>query len=232
VSCIDCGTDSVIKVFNVSNPYAICFYPPYNRVMCSRVVLGGRIWYLLGITAIDCANNSVVADFDLANLGGLFDRRLEFGYNAYNCVVYCRAAGGGVFVCAGTDIVQTFGTQGYGGGFAWNRRQNRMYAACEDDSRIAVLRDVGGGVAEGQTSKQQLGFHQGITIVRGALFLPEVSDIKREASSSLLDISGRKVLDLHPGANDVRALSPGVYFVREAYAQAQSKAVRKVVLMR
>jgi hypothetical protein len=35
------------------------------------------------------------------------------------------------------------------------------------------------------------------------------------------------VLELKPGANDVRALAPGVYFVREAQAQAQ--AVRKIV---
>jgi len=30
----------------------------------------------------------------------------------------------------------------------------------------------------------------------------------------LLNISGRKVLDLKPGANDIRHLSPGVYFYR------------------
>jgi hypothetical protein len=44
----------------------------------------------------------------------------------------------------------------------------------------------------------------------------------------VLDLSGRNVLTLHPGTNDVRALAPGVYFVREAQAQAQ--AVRKIVL--
>jgi len=48
----------------------------------------------------------------------------------------------------------------------------------------------------------------------------------------LLDVSGRKVLELHPGANDVRALAPGVYFVREAQAQAQAQAVRKVVKLK
>ncbi|MBN2465312.1 hypothetical protein JXD38_06785, partial [candidate division WOR-3 bacterium] len=31
----------------------------------------------------------------------------------------------------------------------------------------------------------------------------------------LLDISGRKALDLVPGENDVRALAPGVYFISE-----------------
>ena len=50
--------------------------------------------------------------------------------------------------------------------------------------------------------------------------------------ADLLDISGRKVLDLKPGANDVRALAPGVYFVRAAQAQAQAHAVWKVVITR
>ena len=67
------------------------------------------------------------------------------------------------------------------------------------------------------------------TIVRGVLLF-EARGERREARGELLDISGRRVLDLKPGANDVRSLAPGVYFVREAQAQAQSQAVRKVVL--
>jgi len=49
-------------------------------------------------------------------------------------------------------------------------------------------------------------------------------------SLSRRSISGRKVLDLKPGPNDVRSLAPGVYFVREAQTQAQAQAVRKVVI--
>ncbi len=47
-----------------------------------------------------------------------------------------------------------------------------------------------------------------------------------------MDVSGRKVLDLHTGANDVRALSPGVYFVCEEAQGSGRKPqpVRKVVL--
>ena len=47
-----------------------------------------------------------------------------------------------------------------------------------------------------------------------------------------LDISVRDVMDLKPGPNDVSRLVPGVYFVREAQAQAQAHAVRKVVIAR
>ena len=47
----------------------------------------------------------------------------------------------------------------------------------------------------------------------------------------LMDASGRKVLDLKAGVNNVRGLAPGVYFVREQ-VQAQAPSVRKVVVTR
>ncbi len=73
------------------------------------------------------------------------------------------------------------------------------------------------------------------TIVRGVLLLdglgtrselPERNSVMSRAA--LLDVGGRQVMVLRPGANDVRALAPGVYFVREA----QAHAVRKVVVTR
>jgi len=74
----------------------------------------------------------------------------------------------------------------------------------------------------------------GATVIRGVLFLPQSLTPNPQSLACLLDISGRKVLDLKPGANEVGQLAPGVYFVREthAQAQAQAKAVRKVVVTR
>ena len=61
----------------------------------------------------------------------------------------------------------------------------------------------------------------------------ETGSDKPRAASWLLDISGRNVLDLKPGANDVRALAPGVYFVREASdVEREASRVTKVVVMR
>jgi hypothetical protein len=71
----------------------------------------------------------------------------------------------------------------------------------------------------------------GASIVRGMLLLAEATGLRPQVPI-LLDAGGRKVLTLRPGANDVRALPPGVYFVREAKAQAQAQAVRKVVVTR
>jgi hypothetical protein len=69
------------------------------------------------------------------------------------------------------------------------------------------------------------------TIIRGVLFLPEAANHKPQAAS-LIDINGRKVLDLHMGANDVSRLSPGVYFVRSgpsAVSREPSANIKVVV---
>ncbi len=72
------------------------------------------------------------------------------------------------------------------------------------------------------------------TIVRGVLVLGAVdSSQNTRYRAELLDISGRSVACLHPGANDVRALAPGVYFVR-GYDRAYwgEGRTRKVVVQR
>jgi len=51
----------------------------------------------------------------------------------------------------------------------------------------------------------------GPTLVRGVLYLSPLLS----APSSLLSVDGRKVMPLHAGSNDVSALSPGAYFIRQ-----------------
>jgi len=82
--------------------------------------------------------------------------------------------------------------------------------------------------------QQPIGAQPSATVIRGVLFLPAASGVELEASSVLLDIGGRKVLDLQPGANDVRALAPGVYFVRSepSAVSREPSAVTKVVVTR
>jgi hypothetical protein len=63
----------------------------------------------------------------------------------------------------------------------------------------------------------------GATVIRRVLFLDSTLDTR---SSSLLDASGRRVMPLHPGPNDVSSLAPGVYFI------GGSSTVTKVVIQR
>jgi YVTN family beta-propeller protein len=69
------------------------------------------------------------------------------------------------------------------------------------------------GVAEAMNDERGV-MNVGPSIVRGVLVLPASPRPRVSESTCLLDACGRKVMDLRPGANDVRHLSPGVYFVR------------------
>jgi hypothetical protein len=73
---------------------------------------------------------------------------------------------------------------------------------------------------------------QSPTITRGVLFLPRSTS--PSASTSLLDVSGREVMTLKLGENDVRALAPGVYFLRRPKTEdgRPDAAVTKVVITR
>jgi hypothetical protein len=68
------------------------------------------------------------------------------------------------------------------------------------------------------------------TVIRGVLFLSEASGEKREARGELLDASGRKVLDLKTGANDVSRLAPGVYFISERGTKNEEPRTVRIVI--
>lgn len=86
--------------------------------------------------------------------------------------------------------------------------QSRDYNTTRIWGRLGAL------VGVQEAGAEPLSFGSTGTVVRGVLLLPEATNQRQAAH--LLDISGRKVMNLSPGANDVRALAPGVYFVRVA----------------
>jgi len=86
------------------------------------------------------------------------------------------------------------------------------------------------GIEESPNDKAAM-TKSGATIARGVLLLPRLLP----PHTSLLSTDGREVLDLQPGANDVRTLAPGVYFVRSepsAVSREPSAVVTKVVIQR
>jgi hypothetical protein len=78
------------------------------------------------------------------------------------------------------------------------------------------------------------------TIVGRVLCLPrDMTDFgsgkpDRVPRSVLLDIAGRKVMDLKPGVCDIHHIAPGVHFVRRLETEdgRPSTSVRKVVIQR
>jgi hypothetical protein len=92
-----------------------------------------------------------------------------------------------------------------------------LYYTREDEARplaIKVLTDFGElyGIAESQQltaySSQPIP-----TVVRNVLDLGAYGKQRTAFRADLLNAAGRRVMNLRPGANDVRSLAPGVYFV-------------------
>jgi hypothetical protein len=114
-----------------------------------------------------------------------------------------------------------------------------------DRGTICFSTNAPAAIAEETSNAELRAPNSGPTVIRGVLVLGNGdSPSEREdarysphfpvmSCTALLDISGRKVMDLQPGANDVRALPPGVYFIgRLKTEDGRPDAVRKVVVTR
>ncbi|MEO0071569.1 MAG: hypothetical protein ABIK39_05740 [candidate division WOR-3 bacterium] len=105
---------------------------------------------------------------------------------------------------------------------------NYAYVA-DEEANLRIIEFYGGGIEEyfPPTANRS---RQTATIVRSTLFLSrKVSALSREPVL-LLDITGRKVLDLKPGTNDIRHLSPGVYFIRTHSTFVNQQEAQKVIV--
>ena len=104
-----------------------------------------------------------------------------------------------------------------------------------DSTQVYLIKtDPEGIVAVAEPPRAEVRATNAATIVRGVLNLEGASSRKPQAAS-LVDMGGRKVLNLVPGENDVRQLAPGVYFVRKQTAfssQHTATRVRKVIVAR
>jgi YVTN family beta-propeller protein len=222
VDVIDCAGDTVLRRINVQAYLCLA----YSDSACDKVYFADGWYSTLRIinAAIDASPQSLPIGYPLA----LLDNCKRGPANR----LYCAIDDGTVAVVIGykTDSVLKLIPVGNGpAALAWNPTHSRMYVSNSGSSSISVIRDTLSPGIEEATNNERGMMRAGPTVVRGVLNLqPAIYNLQSEIV--LLAADGRKVMDLHPGANDVRALVPGVYFVREAQAQAQAQAVRKIVL--
>ncbi len=127
---------------------------------------------------------------------------------AQDCPKLCRGSGDAMFLVF----------QGWAGTVAARRYNTR---------RVWGVMDPSTGMAGPRPVVTAAGEMPGATICRGNLVLP------KGQKAALLDITGRRVMGLEPGDNDVRHVAPGVYFLAERSAvSGRLSAVRKVVVQR
>lgn len=172
------------------------------------------------VTALDGNSWNVVATIPTGQ------RPAAIGFDSIADKVYCLddADRSVAVIDARLDsVIETIGVGPNPSAMAWSPAHRRFYVASRDSSCISVLKDTAVvGIADQPRGLQT---RAQATVVRGVLFLPEARGERKEARSALLDVSGRKVLDLKPGDNDVRRLPAGVYFVRQVAGKATTKVV-------
>ena len=222
VAVIDATALRVVKIVPVGGYPQVLFYNELrNKLYCAN-------WSDNTLTVIDGSTQEPLTTVDLptwpwamaydSNADGLY---CLDNANGYVAIVDCRR----------DSVIKTIrvGSQPVVAAYASAFR--RMYVANQYGSSLSVIKDAAPAL-EGP-SDLPAAAKPAPTIIRGVLFLPK-SASPSLSTSFLMDIAGRKVLDLLPGANDVRALAPGVYFVRSAPSAIGRKpsAVTKVVLTR
>jgi hypothetical protein len=106
----------------------------------------------------------------------------------------------------------------------WNDFDGDRYTICFSTNAPAAIAE--------QRMQPPISTQPSATVVRSVLSLSR--SLAPSIPSCLLDISGREVMDLKPGANDVGALAPGVYFVHSGPSAVSRRpsAVTKVVVTR
>lgn len=206
-----CGYSTGTGTF--ADYFTICYSPLGESLWAHRWDLGGYGNWPTAL-AVDADGNSYITgygfdpvtqyDFHTISLGPDGAPRWQIRYSGY-------ADDWDEPVGIALDTARNV----YVAGFSMSNAQGFDYVT------IKYVQEPG---VEETTSVGRGTMNVGPTIVRGVLRIGDRGQ-KTGDRAELLDATGHRVLELHPGENDVRRLAPGVYFARDA------SSVRRVVIL-
>jgi hypothetical protein len=232
---IDCGYSATQTV---DSGYAVVGYTAsfgagsYDAWLVKTNALGDTLWTrTYGGTSIDYGY-SVAQTRDGGYVIGGYTMSFGAGYqDAW--LVKTDATGG-------TMWTQTFGGTGSDEGYSVAQTDDggyvlvgrtQSFGLVEADAWL-VKTDSAGLLAVEEPGTPGTRRAESATILSGTLRCQPTAN-GSQPSAELLDITGRRIMELRSGINDIRHVAPGVYFVYEPTADSrQPAAVRKVVVQR
>jgi len=219
VAVIDGASNAVVAGIPVVYAGRLCWNSVDNKIYCAT-----QNGVDDSVVIINGATNAVIRKVRV----GLYPRVML--YDSARNKVYCASWDDPtVTVISGSSdaVVATIPVGPRSMGLACSPAHNRVYVADRYRSMVSIIRDQSGAIEEPPIAEVRLPA-AGPTIVRSVLVL---GDRGRKTGDrvELLDVSGRRAMELRPGANDVRSIAPGVYFITERGNQ-RTVAARKVIL--
>jgi YVTN family beta-propeller protein len=256
LSIIDCVGDSLIRSYPFANtlvaagrerkqvycarPYSLCTFDAAGDTLVVEVPWdasdGVDMLYASSLNRVYCVRVNghciQVADGEtdsaITQIPIPVPYPISLGYDSTSGLVYCGHELDSIvtFIDSRTDSVVGSGSTGLiARTFVPVPAHNRVYVGGYGNSFIQVIRTDPPGVNEVTSPCTKNAVRPTVLSRRSPLVVHQPCD--------LLDAAGRKVLDLQPGANDVRALAPGVYFVRGPETEdGRPAGIRKVVVTR
>jgi YVTN family beta-propeller protein len=214
---IDCATDSIVASCSLGAFVTHACYSPVRDLVYFSCWDSCLVVY-------DCAADSIAARVEAGR---------TLGFSCLDTIadkLYVISSGNRVEVIDGATnrLVAGFEVGTLPCRIAWSPVSRRMFVVNTGNS-VTVIRDT---ACTGVVETWAGGFP-----VRPSILVKDVLRSQAgawqntEHSAELLDITGRRVMALQPGPNDIRHLAPGIYFVRTAEGGGRS-AVRKVVVQK
>jgi hypothetical protein len=144
---------------------------------------------------------------------------------------YVANEGAGLRVVSVSDPALPVEVGYYGtAGFAYGVAVAGGYAYVAGyDAGLQICQFYGAGIEEGRQPTAN-GSRPSATVIRGVLLWEAYGTRHTAYGAELLNISGRTVLDLHSGANDVSRLAPGVYFISERGTKNEEPRTVKIIV--
>jgi YVTN family beta-propeller protein len=234
VFVLDCRTDEVCARWNIAPFDEWCYSPATGRVYAGY---SNRLWVFSprgdsmlatinrgasNLCAVPFPDEVYIEDTWIYVLDGstsVITDTIPISGGAMVCdtskgKVY--AAGGLVFDARADSLLVTIPLPAFNPqSLCWNPTDGRVYVADQQGDSVYVLRDTTNGVAESGAGRYQ---RVTATLVRRCY------SWSGAGTGLVMDVSGRMVAELQPGANDVGCLPAGVYTVVQALGHdAQSR---------
>ncbi|MFO7651540.1 MAG: hypothetical protein R6X13_09415 [bacterium] len=231
VAADDRGGLVVVDVSDPANPRFVDSIETRDKAL--GVTLAGDVAYVAdedaGLTLVDISNPTSIRLLGSLPLPADADKVRVSGSRA---VIACESHGVSVIDVADTANLREiawFDTPGS----AYDVALDLPYLVAADYyCGVAVLELLPIGLTE--EVRSDVAREPMATVVRGVLRLGSgLAAVGQKPDMGLFDATGRRVLDLKPGENNVSGLAPGVYFMRRASnVKREASSVTKVIVTR